>query len=187
MHREKPQTNALERDIIVILHRHRCRRGLLTLRLLVTATLATAAAISALLTITATLLAVATAALLITATLLAIAAPLLSTGRTEQLHIFSDNTDAAAALPGLLILPSILLQAAFDKHGTPLGQILGSNLRRTSPACHIEESCFLAPLALTGTGAHAVDREAKLRQRGTTGSRAHLGISRQVTDNHHLV
>lgn len=178
----------LERDVVVILHRHRSRRRgrLLALRLLVSALAIRIAALAV--TIATSLLTIATSPLLIAAALAVITiATLLRTARPEQLHILSHDANTTAALPGLLIFPSILLQAPLNENRTPFREVLGSNLRRAPPTRHVEERCLLTSLALPCTGTHTIHRYTELREGGAPGSCAQLRISRQVTDNHHLV
>ncbi len=121
-------------------------------------------------------------ALLVTATL---RRPLTAT--TQKLKILSNDTDTTAALPRLLILPGILLQAPLNKHRTPLRKILSSNFPRTTPASNIEERRLLAALPIPLTISDTINGQPQLRQGITPGRRTNLRIRRQVADNHNLI
>ena len=51
----------------------------------------------------------------------------------HKLHVFAYDAQSTSFLPCLLVVPSIELQAPFDKQGTPLGKILAGELRLTPP------------------------------------------------------
>lgn len=184
---------ASEGDVVILLHRHRGlrRRGLLLLvatALLVAATLLVATA----LLVTTTLL-VATALLVVAAAvaigaLLGLATALRAVpSATEQLQILRNDADTAALLAGLLILPRIHLQAAFDEYGATFGEVLSRYLTRAPPASYVEKGSLFAPLAFVLPVGDAVHRKAKLSEGSAARSCAYFGISRQIPDNHNFV
>ena len=97
---------ASERDIVLLLSRHGCGRLLRATLLLVLRALVTAviAVVTATVAVTATVVAVIAATVAITAGALLLVAAVTSTlGSTiaaaEQLQVFGNDADAAAALP----------------------------------------------------------------------------------------
>src|SRR6516225_8079328 len=67
---------------------------------------------------------------------------------SKELHVLANHPEARTFLPRLLVVPGIQLQAAFNKNGTALFQILTCNFGLTSPQSYVNKSGLFSLLAI---------------------------------------
>lgn len=88
-------------------------------------------------------------------------------------------TPSLLFLSGLLVVPLVKLEPAFDQNRTPFLQILADGFGLTAESVHINESHFLALFAGFG-GPVAINRKTEFSNGGSLGSVAQFRIARQV-------
>ncbi|MEY4482977.1 MAG: hypothetical protein RL693_429 [Verrucomicrobiota bacterium] len=90
----------------------------------------------------------------------------------KKLHHFTNHTETAALLSGLLVLPGIHLESAFDENGAALGEILAGEFGEPCPENHIDISDFFTFLSV-------VSRVNPIHRNGEIGDGAAF---RSITD-----
>lgn len=102
-----------------------------------------------------------------------------SGARVEELERFHHDTESAALLAGLFVVPLIQAQTAFDQNRTALFQILSDDFGLFPEGIDINKRNFLFLLARF-VAPRAIDRKADLGDSGAFGSVAQLRVARQV-------
>jgi hypothetical protein len=100
---------------------------------------------------------------------------------TQQLHTFAYNPEFSSLLTGLLVVPAIHLEAAFDENGSSFPQIFASDLGQPSPKYHIDECNLFASLAALSR-VNAVDRDAEIADCAAFWGVAYFRIAREVSE-----
>jgi len=104
----------------------------------------------------------------------------------QELHVFRDDPKFAALLPGLLVVPLVKTQAAFDEHGAALAHVLADVLRRPPKHVHVDKGDFLFLLARLGRP-DAVDGQADFGDGLAIGGVAQFRVAREVANEDHFV
>src|SRR5579871_540709 len=102
----------------------------------------------------------------------------------EELDALGDDLDGLALYAVLLPLPPV--EAAVDRDGPALAQILGAALRLVAEDRDTEEVRLVDPVAGL-VAAPAVDGDAEVADGRAAGRVAQFGVARQVADEHDAV
>ena len=97
------------------------------------------------------------------------------------MQIFADHTQSRTFLTGLLIVPGVQLEAAFNENRTPFFQILAGNLGLPCPKRHVDKSRLFFFFAIF-PGIYPVDGETDLRNCSALGRVPYLRVTSQIAD-----
>lgn len=105
---------------------------------------------------------------------------------TQELHLLADDTEACALLSGLLILPRVHLQTAFDENGAAFVEVFTGEFCQLGPEHDVHKGDFLHTLSAFGA-VNAVHGQANVAHRTAFGGVTHLGVAGEIANEHDFI
>ena len=111
---------------------------------------------------------------------------LVVASRVHEADVAGDNSEAAAVLPGGLILPLVVAETSLDEHGTAFFQVLRTGFRLASENLDIHEGGLVAIFAARRAVA-VVDSESQFADGRAARQLFETWISGEIAHQKHFV
>src|SRR5256886_14071399 len=102
------------------------------------------------------------------------------------MHALANDAQPCSLLPGLLVLPAVHLQTAFDENWPSFLQVFAGDLSQACPEHNVNISDFLASFSAVG-GINAVYGDAEIADCAALWRVTHFGVASEISEQNNFV